>query len=155
MGFVKCRHTYEVESTGVLKHSCDWHTYLECSPYWVFNSCCFYLLWHFWEVWEILISCLLKNRKFPVFPSVKKRDHLTIWRGCTVTQKKKKDFSPLPITISHTEYFDFFPAEKFLWAVLTVSESRKYFLLNLKPVILRLFPSGRKDTLDGFPNVSP
>lgn len=45
------------------------------------------------------------------------------------------------VTNQHQPHWIFWllSPEKFLWAVLSVSESRKYFLLNLKSVTLRLF----------------
>lgn len=52
----------------------------------------------------------------------------------------------------HNEDFDFFSHRIFL-ATSRVSRKRKYFFLNLKPVIPRPLPFGKEDTLDVFPNV--
>lgn len=100
------------------------------------------------------------EQKVPCFsPSVKKKkkDHLTIWKCCrpNVSLLFSKSLPRYSSPSTTLNILTSFPLKNSCELLPTLSESRKYFLLNLKPVIVRLFPTVRKDTQDGFPSVIP
>lgn len=101
-------------------------------------------------------SKLLQTENSLMFHSVKEeKDHLTIWKCLTLSWLSLKSLLCYSSPSATLTIWTSFPAEKFLRAVLTVSDSRKYFPLNLKPVILRLFPFGSEDTQDSFSHCYP